>query len=99
MAQIKKLKVGQVLYTVTRSRLGNTTLRTVHVHEVVVKEIDPEGKFVIASWNHNRAEKYWAGDVGTWKVSKPVTIDGIFGSQRLATREEKKALLANAKAV
>lgn len=89
MASIKKLKVGQVLYTVSKSRAGNTMLRTVNVHEVKVEEIDPEGHYVIARWNYNRPEKYRAGDVSTWKISKPITVPSVFGTRRLATKEEK----------
>lgn len=96
MATISKLKVGQVLYTVTRSRAGNTMLSTVHVHEVKVEEIDPEGRFVVARWNYNRPEKYLAHDVSTWKVSKPITVPSIFGTRRLANKEEKAAILAKA---
>ena len=94
MASMKKIKVGQVLYTVSSGRAGNTMLRTVHVHEVKIEEIDPEGRFVVARWNYNRPEKYWPRDVAGWKVSKPVTVSGIFGTTRLANREEKAAILA-----
>lgn len=94
MATISKLKPGQILYTVTRGRLGNTTLRTVRVHDVKIIEVDPDGKFVVASWNGNRSEKYHRGDVSTWKVSKPVTIEGMFGSERLASKAEKAEILA-----
>lgn len=94
MAQINKLKVGQRLYTVTNGRLGNTTLRTVHVHDVVVKEIGPEGRFVVASWNGNPARSYGPHEVSSWKVSEPITVEGFFGSRRLANKEEKTAILA-----
>lgn len=94
MATISKLKVGQVLYTVTRSQAGNTTLRTVHVHEVVVLEIGEDGRFVMASWNHNPVRKYWPNEIDGWKVSKPITVPSVFGTKRLATKAEKAEILA-----
>jgi hypothetical protein len=93
MASIHKLKVGQRLYTVTRSRMGNTTLRTVHVHDVVVKEIDPDYGFVVATWNYNAPRRYYPGEIATWKVSKPVTVEGFFGSRRLANKAEKAEIM------
>ena len=94
MAQLSKIRVGQTLYTVSRGRLGNTTLRTVRVHPVTVEEVNLVDGYVIARWNHNRPEKYRLGDISTWKVSEPVTIDGMWGAKRLASREEKAAILA-----
>lgn len=94
MAQLSKIKPGQTLYTVSRGRLGNTTLRTVRVHTVRVVEVDLVGGYVLASWNSNTAKKYGIREVSTWKVSEPVTVEGFFGSRRLAKRDEKAKILA-----
>ncbi len=72
MATISRIRPGQVLYTVTRQKMGNTALSTKAVHAVRVIEVDPNGKFVMASWNTNPARKYRESDVSRWKVNKPV---------------------------
>lgn len=71
MATIPSLKPGQTLYTVTQQKMGNTTMSRQAVHPVKVVEVDPEGKFVVASWNCNPARKFFAAQVAKWKVNKP----------------------------
>ncbi len=71
MATISKLKSGQLLYSVTRVKMGNTTMSRLAVHPVKVIEIDPDGMFVLASWNSNPARKYFPGQVAKWKVNMP----------------------------
>jgi len=71
MATISRIKPGQVLYTVTRQQMGNTTIRRGVLHSVVVKEVDPEGQYVIASWNSNVPRKFYEREVAKWKVKKP----------------------------
>lgn len=92
MASFHKLKAGQVYYTVTKGRLGNTTLRTVSIHEVKVLEVHIS--YCMASWNHNKPERFYPGNVAHWKVERPVTVKGIWGSQRLARKDEKAKILA-----
>lgn len=72
MAAISRIKVGQTLYTVTRQKIGNTTMSRDAVHSVYVTEVDPDGKFVSASWNGNQTKLFRASDVAKWRVSKPV---------------------------
>ncbi len=71
MATIRNLKPDQVLYTVTRQKMGNTTISRGVLHHVVVKEVDPEGRFVMATWNSNPVRKYFERDVARWKVNQP----------------------------
>jgi SOS-response transcriptional repressor LexA len=71
MATITRIKPGQVLFTVTRQKMGNTTISRGVMHRVVVKEVDPDGRFVIASWNGNAACKFYERDVARWKVNEP----------------------------
>lgn len=92
MATIKKLKPGQTCYTVTRHKMGNTTLSTTAVHPVFVLEVHDD--HVIARWNNNAPRKYHEGDVAKWKVNKPVTVTNPMGVTRLATRDEKAKLKA-----
>ncbi len=78
MATISRLKADQVLYTVTRRKMGNTTISMGVLHRVVVKELDPEGRFVVASWNGNTPRKYYERDVARWKVNMPKLKSTIF---------------------
>lgn len=79
MATISRLKPDQVLYTVTRQKMGNTTISRGVLHRVVVKEIDPEGRYVVASKNGNTARKYYERDVARWKVNEPKPKGTIMG--------------------
>lgn len=95
MAKLGKLKPGQTLWTVSKGRMGNTMLRTVSVHPVVVKEVHAEDGYVIASWNYNSPSRYFRGEVERWKLQEPVLIRStMLGQARLATKEEKAAILA-----
>lgn len=89
MASISKLQVGQVLYTVTKQGMGNTTIKTVAVHSVVIKEV--HGDHVIASWNGNAARRFEEYEVNKWKVKEPVLVSSGF-AKRLATRAELAAM-------
>lgn len=71
MPDIKNMKVGQRLWTVRRERMGNTTMKRTAIHDVVVKEIDPQFRWIIASWNGNPAQKYFPRAIRRWKVRNP----------------------------
>jgi hypothetical protein len=71
MAAISRIRPDQVLFTVRRQKMGNTTMKQTVYHRVTVREIDPEGRFVIATWNGNAPEKFYASEVARWKVSDP----------------------------
>ena len=93
--KIEKLQPGQVVYSVERRKMGNTTLSTISVFNVCVKEIDPEKRWVLASWNGNPPQKFYLKSVSRWRATKPVLVSSFGGMrQRLATREEIKALKA-----
>jgi len=81
-----------MVYSVERQKMGNTTLTTMSVFSVRIVEIDPEKQWVLASWNGNTPRKFYKHAVSKWRGKKPAMISGIFGSQRLATREEIKAM-------
>ncbi len=95
MAAFKNIKPGQILFTVSRHRMGNTTASTVAVHKVSVESVDEETQTVIASWNSNKSRKYYPSEYSKWKVREPVTVPTWGGlGKRLATREEKAAIKA-----
>jgi hypothetical protein len=90
--KIDKLTVGQTVYSVERRNMGNTTLRTTSVFDVRIMEIDPEKRWVMASWNGNTPRKYYLGSIVKWKEKEPVLVHSMTGSSRLATEEEKKSI-------
>lgn len=90
--KIESLKPRQVVYDVRRQKMGNTTISTVVVFQVVIKEVDPEQRFVIALWNNNPPNKCYRASVSRWKAKKPLVIRSAFGQARLANREEIKAI-------
>jgi hypothetical protein len=61
MAQISKLSIGQVVYSVSGPSY----------FPVVIKEIDPQSKWVIASRNNNPPRKYFNNSITKWRVNKP----------------------------
>lgn len=92
--KFEKLKPGTVAYTVTRQKMGNTTVRTIAIHSVRVVSVDEESRTVMASWNGNEAHRYYETQIRKWKEKKPITITSPMGRKRLATREEIKAMKA-----
>jgi len=71
MAKISRLKVGQILWDKRRYKMGNTNMSTWGLWEVKVLEIDPEFRWVMASWNGNRTEKMFQRRIEKYKVKKP----------------------------
>lgn len=71
MAVISRLWPGQTLFWSQRHKVGNTTMSQASVYRVQVIEVDPEGRFVVASWNGNAPEKFYEGEVARWKVKDP----------------------------
>jgi hypothetical protein len=94
--KISQLQPGMQVWNVLRRQMGNTTLRDTAVFSILVKEVDPEGRYVVASWNHNQPEKFYRGEVSKWRAKKPITVAMGFGSSRLANREELKLIKAQA---
>ncbi len=89
MATLSKLTPGQVLYTTSRRKMGNTTISTVAVHSVRVVSIHED--HVMASWNSNPPHKYREREVKGWRVNEPRTVVTAFGARRLARRDELAA--------
>lgn len=71
MATISKLKPEQVVYERRRQKMGNTTVSRTALYSIRIIEVDPEGQFVMASWNGNIPRKYREADVKKWLVNKP----------------------------
>lgn len=92
--KFEKLQPGTVAYTVTRQKMGNTTVRTIAIHSVRVASVDAESRTVTASWNGNEVQRFYERQYSKWKASKPITITSPMGRKRLATREEIKTMKA-----
>lgn len=82
------IRHGETYYTVTRGKMGNTTVSTVFVHTVKVISMDAVKETVVASWNGNKPKTFYASHYAKWRKTKPVTIKSAMGSVRLATRAE-----------
>lgn len=86
------IHAGDTYYTVSRHKMGNTTLSTVAVHRVKVISCDSVKETVTASWNGNAARTYFQRDYSKWRATEPLLIrSGLMGAARLATRDEIKA--------
>lgn len=94
--KIENLKEGQVVYSLSRHKMGNTTMRTTSVHELQIKRVDALKGTVMASWNHNEPRLFFKNSWSKWRKGKPILISSGW-SQRLATREEIKAMKAKGK--
>jgi len=88
--KIENLVPGQIVYEISKGKMGNTTVSTVRIYDVKIVSIDLENGVVIAKWNCNPERKYYSRSWNKWRDSKPLTVNGAFGSVRLATREEIK---------
>lgn len=87
--KIEKLQPGMTVYDVAKTKMGNTTIRTVSVWPVQIKEVDLENRKVVASWNGNPDRTYYERSVSRWKKEEPKLITNHFGQQRLATKAER----------
>ena len=89
MAQLSKLKPGDVLWEVQRQRMGNTKAITQALYQAVVTEVHADHAMI--SWNNNPPSKYF--DVKHLRTKKPVMVKTWNGyGSRLATRDEIKAM-------
>ncbi|OQP33883.1 hypothetical protein [Pantoea latae] len=88
--KIKSLKPGDTVYSLSRHKMGNTTINTVSMYRVSIKEVHED--HVIASVNGNAPRKYRESEVAKWKKDEPVLIRSRMGYARLATKSEKEAL-------
>lgn len=86
--QIDKLAPGMVVFDVGRAKMGNTSRSTVAVWPVQIIAVDLEKRTVQASWNNNPPRTFSEKSWKKWRKDKPLLVELLFGSYRLATREE-----------
>ena len=94
--KFEKLKSGMKVYDVGRHKMGNTTMSTVAVWPVFVREVDVASRTVVASWNSNPEKTFYEKSVKGWREKKPMLICSAMGPCRLATREEQQTARAAA---
>jgi hypothetical protein len=96
--KIKDLRPGQTVWMTMRRRMGCTMMKSTDVFSVRVIEVHlaepPASDYVVASWNYNRPERFYANNVRHWRKDKPVMVRTTLGSQRPATRKEIEAMKA-----
>lgn len=71
MATLSKLKVGQVVYSIGRRRMGNTTVVREAAFPVRIISIDMEKRCVMASWNHNPPMRFSERHINRWRLTEP----------------------------
>lgn len=71
MASFNKLKKDQILYSVQRRKMGNTTITEDAVFAARVEEIDLEGRRAKISINGNPSRWYSERNLKKLKVNKP----------------------------
>lgn len=80
----KKLSIGKRVWSVETYKMGNTTLRSVGVYEVVVTGIDPVHFRIEARWNGNEPRWYGRKTWQKWREKKPeLEMTGVLGQMRL----------------
>jgi hypothetical protein len=87
--KFEKLKPGTTVYSVGKTKMGNTTLSTVSVWPVSIVSVDAEQRTVEAKWNGNSARKFRETSYGKWKEKAPQLVATGLGAQRLATAAER----------
>ena len=90
--KIADLKPGMRVWNTMRYKMGNTTISTLGAYQIHVYSVFDD--HVMASWNGNQIQKYYAHQVAKWKKAEPIMVRECLGSHRLANREEKKQILA-----
>lgn len=94
--KFEKLEVGMVVYDVHSYKMGNTSVRSIGVWPVRIKEIDHEKRKVLASWNGNTPSWLYERDITKLKEKEPILIRTGFGAMRRPTREELAEMRAQA---
>ena len=88
---IENLKPDMIVFDAHSHRVGNTTMRTWGVWEVRIIEIDPEMRWVRASWNGNEPKRFYGRAITKWRKNRPVIVKSMPFIYRLQTPAEKRA--------
>lgn len=80
--KFEKIQPGMTLYSKTRGRMGNTTIKTDMVHSVRIISVDPQARTAVASWNGNTPEVWYEYRLKRLFAKKPKTKPTIFDRAR-----------------
>ena len=86
--KFENIAPGMVLYTTTRRKMGNTTMRTTEVVTVRIVEVDVVGRRALVKWGGLEPRWWPARKVVCLRVKRPELVDSVTGSQRLKRRGE-----------
>ena len=78
MPKFETIKPGDVLYSVTRGRAGNTTMRRTNVHAVHVISVDAERRCALVSWNGNPPKDWYEHALTKLRRSRPKAKPSVF---------------------
>lgn len=70
MVAISRLKPGDIVYDVGRTKMGNTTITRIAVWPVHIVAVHEDGS-VTARWNYNAERKYWGRSIRKWRRTMP----------------------------
>jgi hypothetical protein len=59
MASINRLVPGQIVYSIERQKMGNTTIKYNALYTVRIVEVNTDRGFVMASWNGNPPKEFY----------------------------------------
>lgn len=90
--KFEKLKEGMTLWTVSKHKMGNTTISTVSVHAVKIISVDEHERSFVYSWNGNSPQQGREWQLKQFKIKEPILIRSRMGYARLATRAEIAAM-------
>lgn len=89
--KIDKLTPGIVVYSISRTQMGNTRIKTVSIYPIRIIAVDPDHHTVRAEWNGNEARNYGSRTWSRWRLKRPVLIKNSLGQARIARRGELAA--------
>ncbi len=86
--KFEKLKEGMTLWTVSKHKMGNTTINTVSIHAVKIISVDEHERSFVYSWNGNSPQRGREWQLKQFRAKEPILIRSCMGYARLATRQE-----------
>lgn len=96
MPAFNTIKVGDVLYSVYRRKMGNTTMSCTEYDEHKVVEIDPARYRVrwVQPWENETAKGRWeyAGETSKWRRSPPRCDDPFMPAEERAKVDARNGL-------
>ena len=95
--KFEKIQAGMTLYDRHRTRMGNTTLRSLGEWSVRIISVDAAARTAVVSWNGNREQTWWERDLKklhTWSMRDEgvEVVRGMMSSVVSVKRKPKAAL-------